>query len=83
MQKNSSAHAATAHEDKSVIYDVNDDLVTAVTNNDIKVVANCLALGANPNKVNKTGYSAIDYARGHGYSDIQDVLELNLKNRSS
>ena len=65
------------------INDINNDLIAAIANNDIKAVINCLALGVNPNKINNTGYTAIDYARGHGYGDIQNLLELNIRNRSS
>ena len=80
---NSSVNEAVANEHKIEINDVNNDLILAISNNDMKAVINCLALGANPNKKNSDGYTAIDYARGHGFRDIHDVLELNIENRSS
>jgi len=52
-----------------------DELIDAVVENDISSVKHYLALGADPLLIDETGYSAMDYARGRGYTDLLDLLE--------
>lgn len=54
--------------------DLTIKLIDAVTANDIKLVSNLLAVGADPSSKDSNGYSAIDYARGHGHDAVLGVL---------
>jgi hypothetical protein len=51
-----------------------DALVEAVISNDLNLVKSLVSEGANPKAKNKMGYAALDYARGHGFSDIETYL---------
>lgn len=55
--------------------ELNYELLKAVMNGDEKSIRSLLNSGADPNAKNSMGYSAIDYARGHGYSRIERILE--------
>ena len=59
-----------------------DNLITAVTKNDISAVKYYLELGVNPNMKNDFGSTAKDYARRYGHTDILCLLE-QYNNKSS
>ena len=66
---------------KEKTHDEIDSLISATINNDINSVIEILNSGANPRTKDSSGYTAIDYARGHGYNAIQELLEKNITNR--
>ncbi len=55
--------------------DIDEKLVMAVIDNDIEYVKQLVKQGANPKSKNDAGYSAEDFARGHGLSDIYDYFK--------
>ena len=68
----------TYKETEISLREIDSDLFSAVTNNDINSVLYCLNAGADPTVVNDLGYSAEDYARGYGYTDIQSLIKQNI-----
>ena len=54
-----------------------EELISAVNNHQADRVETLVNEGANPNLKNELGYSALDYARGHGYDIILKYLQNN------
>lgn len=52
-----------------------EELFEATRAGDFSRVKVLVASGANPNVKDSSGYSPADYARGHGFSEIQEFLE--------
>ena len=62
-------------ETKSVIKNEDKQLFEATRAGDIFRVKALVEAGANPNAIDLSGYSPADYARGHGFSEIEKFLK--------
>ncbi len=54
---------------------ITESLIQAVIDNDVPRVRQLLRDGANPEHVGKDGYTAKDFARGRGHSEITAIFE--------
>lgn len=55
------------------------ELINNVIDHNITAVLQSLNEGANPREKDDSGYTALDYANGHGFSDIYGVLIAHNK----
>ncbi len=75
-ETNNESQSSLANENQCSEQSIN--LIEKVIDNDIDGVNMALYNGGNPNEINSTGYSALDYARGHGYAAIQHILQSHI-----